>query len=258
MRYVFGDYILDTQRRELRCRGHAVPVRPKVFDLLVYLIMHHDRAVSKQALLTHLWPNLHVSLTSLSDCIRLARQAVGDSGATQHVIQTLHGRGYRFVAPVEAQEQVPPANQPQPGLPPAEPVLVLAPTPAHAAAAADTSSIVRHTANGEYKPVTVLCCGIADALLLAARLGSEAMYRLMQAVFGLVQEVMRHYEGTMTHHTSESFTAVFGVPVAQEDHARWAVLAAFELHQRLRTDPALHAHTSGEVSSSARDSTRDW
>jgi DNA-binding winged helix-turn-helix (wHTH) protein len=44
MRYVFGDYILDTQRRELRCRGHAVPVRPKVFDLLVYLIMHHDRA----------------------------------------------------------------------------------------------------------------------------------------------------------------------------------------------------------------------
>jgi DNA-binding response OmpR family regulator len=66
MRYVFGDYTLDAQRRELRCRGQSVPHRPKVFDLLVYLAMHHDRAISKQALLTHLWPNLHVSLTTLS------------------------------------------------------------------------------------------------------------------------------------------------------------------------------------------------
>jgi DNA-binding winged helix-turn-helix (wHTH) protein len=122
MRYVFGDYMLDTQRRELRCGGHAVPLRPKVFDLLVYLILHHDQAVSKQALLTHLWPNLHVGLTSLSDCIRLARQAVGDSGVTQHVIQTLHGRGYRFVAPVEAREPAPPTDHRPPGRLPAEPV----------------------------------------------------------------------------------------------------------------------------------------
>jgi DNA-binding winged helix-turn-helix (wHTH) protein len=56
MRYVFGDYTLDIHRRELRCRGQALPLRPKVFDVLVYLVMHHDRAVSKQALLSHLWP----------------------------------------------------------------------------------------------------------------------------------------------------------------------------------------------------------
>ena len=122
MRYVFGDYMLDTQRRELRCGGYVVPLRPKVFDVLVYLLMHRDQAVSKQALLTHLWPNLHVGLTSLSDCIRLARQAVGDSGATQHVIQTLHSRGDRFVAPVEVREPAPPADQPQPGRFPAEQV----------------------------------------------------------------------------------------------------------------------------------------
>ena len=94
-----------------------MPLRPKVFDVLVYLVMHHDRAVSKQALLSHLWPNLHVSPATLSACIKLARQAVGDSGATQHVIQTLHGRGYRFVAPVEAGEQAPLADPPPSGLP---------------------------------------------------------------------------------------------------------------------------------------------
>jgi DNA-binding winged helix-turn-helix (wHTH) protein len=52
MWYVFGDYTLDSQRRELCCRGRVVPLRPQVFDLLVYLVMHHDRAVSKQELLT--------------------------------------------------------------------------------------------------------------------------------------------------------------------------------------------------------------
>ena len=115
MRYVFGDYTLDVQCRELCYRGHAVPLRPKVFDVLVYLVMHRDHVVSKQALLTHLWPHVHVSPATLSACIKLARQAVGDSGATQQVIQTLHGRGYRFVAPVEEGEAPPSAASPQPG-----------------------------------------------------------------------------------------------------------------------------------------------
>lgn len=249
MRYVFSDYTLDTQRRELRCRGQAVPLRPKVFDVLVYLIMHHDQAVSKQALLTHLWSDLHVSPATLSACIKLARQAVGDSGATQRVIQTLHGHGYRFVAPVEVQEQTPPADHPQPALPPVEQAPTLAyvftPAPTAAVSVADTFYAVLHTTDGEYKPVTVLCCGLADAPPLAARLGPEAMYRLMQAVFGLAQEVMWDYEGTITHHTHDGCTAVFGAPVAHEDHARRAVLAALELRQRLHTSPALHVHTPG-------------
>jgi DNA-binding winged helix-turn-helix (wHTH) protein len=208
---------------------------------------HHDQAVSKQALLTHLWPNLHVGLTSLSACIRLARQAVGDSGVTQHVIQMLHGRGYRFVASVEAREQAPPPDQRQPGRPPAEqvPVLEDAPTPSPAAAgtAANTSSSVLHTADGEYKLVTVLCCALAGAPTLVARMGPEVLYRRMQVVFGLVQEVLQDYEGTLLHQTSEGFTAVFGAPVAQEDHARRAVLAALTLRQRLGEQLTLSGQT---------------
>src|SRR5262245_25331099 len=107
MRYIFGDYTLDPQRRELRCRGHLVRLQPKVFDLLVYLVTHHERAVSRQEFHTHLWPDLHVSPATLSAGIKLARQAVGDSGAAQGVIQTLHGRGYRFVAPLTMLDQAP-------------------------------------------------------------------------------------------------------------------------------------------------------
>src|SRR5262249_14826795 len=61
----------------------------------------------------------------------------------------------------------------------------------------------------------------------------------------LVQEVVHHYEGTITQQASEGWTAVFGVPTAQEDHARRAVLAAQELHQGLRQHPALRAQVAG-------------
>jgi tetratricopeptide (TPR) repeat protein len=61
----------------------------------------------------------------------------------------------------------------------------------------------------------------------------------------LAQEVVQRYAGTITHSTGEDFTALFGVPVAQEDHARRAVLTALELHQRLHMPAVLHTHVPG-------------
>jgi class 3 adenylate cyclase/predicted ATPase len=99
----------------------------------------------------------------------------------------------------------------------------------------------------EYKLVTILCGALAESPALAARLGPERWYRLLQTVVGLAQEVMQHYAGTLTLATSESFTAVFGAPMAQEDHARRAVLAALELRQRVHASPALREQLAGEV-----------
>ena len=73
MRYVFGDYTLDPQRRELCCRGQPVKLQPKAFDLLTYLVVHRDHAATKQELLAHLWPKQYVSDATLSTCIKLAR-----------------------------------------------------------------------------------------------------------------------------------------------------------------------------------------
>jgi DNA-binding winged helix-turn-helix (wHTH) protein len=53
VRYVFGDYTLDTQCYELRRAGMLITVRPKVFDVLAYLIAHRDRVVFKQEVLGH-------------------------------------------------------------------------------------------------------------------------------------------------------------------------------------------------------------
>src|SRR5262252_2844496 len=100
MQYLFGDHALDTSRCELRRTGMRIKLRPKVFDVLTYLIAHRDRVISRQELLEQLWPKQFVGAATLNSCIMEARQAIGDTGQTQRLIQTLHGRGYRFVAAI--------------------------------------------------------------------------------------------------------------------------------------------------------------
>ena len=100
MIYVFGAYEFDTDRRVLRLAGTPVDLEPKVFDLLAYLIQHHDQFVSRDKLYAQLWSQQFVSEAALTYCISEARKAVGDNGRAQRVIKTVHGRGYRFIAPV--------------------------------------------------------------------------------------------------------------------------------------------------------------
>jgi tetratricopeptide (TPR) repeat protein len=69
------------------------------------------------------------------------------------------------------------------------------------------------------------------------------MYHLMREVLALVQDTMQRYDGTLLQVSGEGFVALFGAPVAQEDHTRRAVLAAFELRQRLRTPEALRGQS---------------
>ena len=107
MRYVFGDYEVDTQRYELRHAGTPRALEPQVFNVLVYLVQHRDRMVPKEELLEQLWPQQYVSEAVLSQRLMLVRRAVGDSGSQQQVIKTVRGRGYRFVATVEERAEAP-------------------------------------------------------------------------------------------------------------------------------------------------------
>src|SRR5215510_15435827 len=100
MRYGFGDYTLDTQLYTLHRAGHTLQLRPKVFQVLTYLIVHRDCVVSRQELGAQVWPDQYRSDAALESAIRAARQALGDTGRTQQYIQTLHGHGYRFIAAV--------------------------------------------------------------------------------------------------------------------------------------------------------------
>jgi DNA-binding winged helix-turn-helix (wHTH) protein/tetratricopeptide (TPR) repeat protein len=94
----FADCELDRELYQLRRRGRAIKLEPKVFDVLVHLIEHRDRVVTKAELLDALWPGEALSESVLPRAVAAARRAVGDTRTKARVIETIHGRGYRFVA----------------------------------------------------------------------------------------------------------------------------------------------------------------
>lgn len=96
----FGEFQLDDQRLTLAGPEGSIHLEPQVFGVLHYLIRNRDRVVSKEELFDGVWGNRFVSDSALTSRVKAARRAVGDDGQVQRVIQTVHGRGYRFVAEV--------------------------------------------------------------------------------------------------------------------------------------------------------------
>jgi DNA-binding winged helix-turn-helix (wHTH) protein/TolB-like protein/tetratricopeptide (TPR) repeat protein len=99
-KFRIGDYVVDTARFRISHGDVTVAVEPKVFDLLVHLIRHRDRVLTREQLFEAVWQGREVSDATLSNHVRSARKALGDSGELQQTIQTVRGRGYQFVAPV--------------------------------------------------------------------------------------------------------------------------------------------------------------
>jgi hypothetical protein len=96
-------------------------------------------------------------------------------------------------------------------------------TPPHLAEKILTS---RNALEGERKQVTVLFCDLANSTALAERLGPEHMHTLLNHFFALALDAVHRYEGTINQFLGDGFMALFGAPLAHEDHARRAVLAA--------------------------------
>ena len=247
---LFGPFALDGTDDGLWRGPERCKLTAKAEAVLRYLVAHPGRLVHKADLLAAVWPDVHVSDWVLTTCIREIRHVLGDVARAPRYIATVHRQGYRFIAPVTVVATPAPLSS-----------AVVPPQPPHAAQPAFEVSQSAPTAAAleeEHKLVTILCGALAEAPALAARLGPERWYRLLQTVVGLTQEVLQHYAGTLTLATSDGFTAVFGVPVAQEDHARRAVLVALELRQRRRTPPPCTRRTPGVSSPSAWGCTRAW
>ena len=83
MLYSFEDYVLDTDRRELRFGINLVAVEPQVFDLLEYVIRNRERVASKDDLIAAVWSGRIVSESVLTTRINAARCAIGDNGKDQ-------------------------------------------------------------------------------------------------------------------------------------------------------------------------------
>jgi pimeloyl-ACP methyl ester carboxylesterase/DNA-binding winged helix-turn-helix (wHTH) protein len=93
----FGNCELDSERRELRRGATLVHAQPQVFDLIVYLINHRDRVISRDEMVEAVWKGRSVSDVTLNSRVNAARHAMGDDGKAQTLIRTIPRRGFRFV-----------------------------------------------------------------------------------------------------------------------------------------------------------------
>lgn len=102
--YEFGDFRLDAGKRLLWRAGAPVPLRPRVFETLLYLVEHHDTVLDKDRLMEAVWPDAIVEENNLTQNISTLRRVFGETPGSHHYIVTVPGRGYRFVADVKMRE----------------------------------------------------------------------------------------------------------------------------------------------------------
>jgi DNA-binding winged helix-turn-helix (wHTH) protein len=99
--YEFDDFRVDPRRRLLLGRdGRPLPLMPKAFDALIYLVEHTNEVLGKETLMRAIWAETAVEENNLNQCISALRRVLGEKRAENRYIVTVPGRGYRFVAPV--------------------------------------------------------------------------------------------------------------------------------------------------------------
>ncbi len=99
--FEFGEFRLDVDRRLLLdLDGNAVPLMPKAFETLAYLINERGRVVTKDELLSNIWADSIVEENNLTQNISILRRAFGEKRGEHRYIATIPGQGYKFVAEV--------------------------------------------------------------------------------------------------------------------------------------------------------------
>jgi len=103
--YEFGPFRVDPEKQVLLRDGVLIPLAPKAFEMLVVLLRRSREVVTKDELLTAIWPDSFVEEANLSQNIFLLRKALGDTGDERRYIVTLPGRGYQLAAQVRTLTQ---------------------------------------------------------------------------------------------------------------------------------------------------------
>ncbi len=99
--YEFDEFRVDGVRRLLiNGNGEKLPLSPKVFDLLVYLVTNNGRVIEKEELMSAIWPDTIVEESNLSQNISILRRVLGEKRGEHQFLATIPGKGYKFVSEV--------------------------------------------------------------------------------------------------------------------------------------------------------------
>jgi len=229
--WVFDRFRLDPDHACLWRDAEVLTLPPKAFDLLHYFVRHPDRVLPKDELLDAVWPQTAVTDAVVRVTIGLLRKVLGNTAQTPQFIATVARRGYRFLAPVTVVHppEAMPAEAPQPPAAPA-PRAPLAYTPTALAEKIRTSRV---TLTGERKQITVLFADIKDSMTLIRDLDPEAAQQLLDPALHAMMDAVHRYEGTVNQVLGDGIMALFGAPIAHEDHAARACYAALAMQAAL-------------------------
>ena len=98
----FPPFRLDAGNAQLWRGDEEIRLRRKTFDVLLYLVDHAGQLVTKRALLDAIWAEISVSDSMPATCVAELRKALGDEARVPQIIETVHGRGYRFIAKLKS------------------------------------------------------------------------------------------------------------------------------------------------------------
>ena len=201
-------------------RGVFVPIAmgSRAFDVLRVLITAQGDLLAKDEIMAAVWPGTVVEDNNLTVQISALRRILDAAQSGQSCIQTVAGRGYRFVAPVTrcavGMDQHP-RDLSRTGV---EPSVALAnarsPEP-------QPSSI----SSAERRQLTVMICDLVGARVLAARLDPEDLREIIAAYHRAIAEIAAEFDGLIGKHMSDGVMVYFGYPQAHEDDAERAVRA---------------------------------
>jgi DNA-binding winged helix-turn-helix (wHTH) protein/tetratricopeptide (TPR) repeat protein len=118
--YVFHGFRLEEAQLRLLYQNQPIPLKPKILDLLLFLIRKRGQLVSKEELMKGIWPDAIVEENNITVSMSILRKSLGEERGTRQFIETVPRRGYRFVADVtvttELLTEKIPAVEPNPSL----------------------------------------------------------------------------------------------------------------------------------------------
>ena len=224
--WIFDSFRLDPDHACLWRGAEVLALPPKAFDLLHYFVRHPDRVLPKDELLDAVWPETAVTDAVLRVAIGTLRKVLGDTAQTPRFIATVARRGYRFLAPVTVVHPPETVRTEAPQSP-------AAPAPHAPTALAEPSRLARAPLTGERKQVTVLFADLKDSLALIRDLDPEATQQLLDPALHAMMDAVHRYEGTVNQVLGDGIMALFGAPIAHEDHAIRACYAALAMQAAL-------------------------
>src|SRR6516164_9897155 len=228
--FLFEDFRLDRRgglfRRDDNGAFVPVAIGSRALDILGVWIERDDEIVSKDDLLAAVWPETVVDYSNLTVQISALRRVLDRGRSNGSCIQTVSGRGYRFIAsptrcamgidssiPVGAHEHLSASSRDgvEPSVPPAN----------------ERSSEPQppSTLSAERRQLTVMICDLVGSRMLSSRLDPEDLREVMAGYHRAVSEIVAGFDGSVGNYMGDTVPVYFGYPRAHEDDAERAVRA---------------------------------